>query len=133
MTKDNSKMIERLNSVVVTSEELSKVLDEADKLHKSGNDEPGGGLYLIASMFKGQPLRAQAIYFRMESLAKIIGNKSVPGWTLEKDENGAVVTRQELIDVSAVFPLSEVDGDIGFEENGFLSKALELAESEGTG
>ena len=133
MTKDNSKMIERLNSVIVTSEELSKVLDEADKLHRNGNDVPGGGLYLIASMFKGQPLRAQAIYFRMESLAKIIEDKSALGWTLGKDENGAVLTRQEFIDVAAVFPLSEVDGDIGFEKSGFLSKALELAESEGTG
>ncbi len=133
MTKDHSKMLARLNSIVVTSEELSKVLDEADKLHKSGNDEAGGGLYLIASMFKGQPLRAQAIYIRMESLAKIIESKSAPGWTLGKNENGLVLTRQELIDVAAVFPLSEVDEDIGFEKNGFLSKALELAESEGTG
>ncbi len=36
MPTDNSKIIERLNSVIVTPEELSEVLDEADKLHDSG-------------------------------------------------------------------------------------------------
>lgn len=133
MPTDNTKIIARLNSVIVTPEELSEVLNEADKLHDIGNDEEGGGIYLITSMFRDQPDRAQAIYFRMEALSKIIGSKSAPAWTMESNKDGAVLIKQELIEAAAVFPLSEVDGDIGFERNGFLSKALEFAEIEGVG
>ena len=132
MPTDNSKIIERLNSVIVTSQELSEVLDEADKLHDNGKAEDGDGIYLISSTFRGQPDRAQAIYFRMVALSKIIGSNSAPGWTMESNKEGAVLTKQELIEAAAIFPLSGVDGDIGFEKNGFLSKALEFAEIEGT-
>ena len=50
MPTDNAKIIARLNSVIVTPEELLEVLDEADKSHDSGNDEEGGGIYLITSV-----------------------------------------------------------------------------------
>jgi hypothetical protein len=41
------------------------------------------------------------------------------------------LTKNELIKSAVTFPLSEVNGDIGFEINGFLTKALEFAEAEG--
>ncbi len=53
MPTNNSKIIERLNSVIVTPEELSDVLDEADKLHDNGKAEDGDGIYLISSMYRG--------------------------------------------------------------------------------
>lgn len=133
MSTNNSTIIKRLNSVLVTPEELSAVLDEADKLHDAGEDEDGGGIYLVSRMFRGQPDRAQAIYFRMVALSKTIKDEGARGWTMESNKEGAVLTKQELIEAAATFPLSETDEDIGFEINGFLSKALELAEIEGTG
>jgi len=129
---DNRETAEMLNAVPVTKEELERVITEAEKLHAVGTDEDGGGMYLIARLFKEQPQKAEAIYFRMMALANIIEKQSAPGWTLPSTKDGAVFTKQELIDATAVFPLSVVDGDVGFELKGFLSKALELAEVEGT-
>ena len=34
---------------------------------------------------------------------------------------GGVLTKRELIEAAATYPLSEIDGDIGFEIHGFLS------------
>jgi len=121
---DNRETAEMLNAVPVTKEELERVITEAEKLHAEGTDEDGGGMYLIARLFKEQPQKAEAIYFRMMALANIIEKQSAPGWTLPSTKDGAVFTKQELIDATAVFPLSVVDGDIGFELKGFLSKAL---------
>lgn len=133
MGDENHRMIERLNTVIVTKEELSDVLEESDRLHDEGTAENGDGIYLVTKMFSGQPERAQAIYFRMIALSKIIEKQSAQGWTLPSNKAGAVLTKQELIGAAATFPLSEIDGDVGFEINGFLSKALELAEIEGSG
>jgi len=33
----------------------------------------------------------------------------------------AVLTKRELTEAAATYPLSEIDGDIGFEIHGFLS------------
>ncbi len=132
MENENSRMLEKLNSVIVTGEELHQVLDESDKLHDDGLAENGDGIYLIVRLFSGQPERAQAIYFRMTALAKIIENQKAPGWVLPSYKDGAVLANYELIETAATFPLSEIDGDIGFEISGFLSKALELAEAEGS-
>ena len=133
MIDENSRLVDRLNSVVVTVEELTEVLNESDKRHEAGTAEDGDGMYLIVSMFANQPERAQAIYFRMEALAKIIEKKDAPGWTMPSHKSGAVLTKRELFEAAATYPLSEIDGDIGFEIHGFLSKALEVAEAEGTG
>lgn len=133
MTDENSRLVDRLNSVVVTVEELTEVLNESDKRHETDIAEKGDGIYLVVSMFADQPERAKAIYFRMEALAKIIEKKDAPGWTMSSHKSGAVLTKRELIAAAAIYPLSEIEGDIAFEIHGFLSKALEFAEVEGTG
>ena len=52
---------------------------------------------------------------------------------MHSHKSGAVLTKRELIEPAATYPLSEIDGDIGFEIHGFLLKALEFAEAEGAG
>ena len=133
MTDENLRLIEKLNSVVVTVDELTDVLNESDRRHDAGKAEDGDGIYLIVGMFADQPERAQAIYFRMEALARIIKQRDARGWTMPSHKSGAVLTKHELIEAAAIYPLSEIDGGIGFEIFGFLSKALEFAETEGSG
>jgi len=133
MTDENLRLIDKLNSVVVTVDELTEILNESDQRHNAGTAEDGDGMYMIVSMFADQPERAQAIYFRMKALAKIIKKRDAPGWTMPSHKSGAVLTKRELIEAAATYPLSEIDGDIGFEIRGFLSKALEFAESIGAG
>lgn len=131
MTDENPRLIEKLNSVVVTVDELTEILNELDQRHDGGTAKDGDGMYLIVSMFADQPERAEAIYFRMKALAKIIEKRDAPGWTMPSHKSGALLTKRELIKAAATYPLSEIDGDIGFEIHGFLSKALEFAEAEG--
>ena len=40
---------------------------------------------------------------------------------MHSQKSGAVLTKSELIEAAATYPLSEIDGDIGFEIYGFLS------------
>jgi len=125
-------MIDKLNSIVVAKEEVELVVTEAEKLHAEGGDVDDGGMYLIARLFKHDPDKVSAICFRMAALAKIITKQAAPGWTLGKDKEGGVLTHQALLEAAAVFPLSMIDGDVGFELEGFLAKALELVEAKGT-
>jgi hypothetical protein len=124
-------VIENLNSVVVTKEDLARVLIESDKRHNEGSAEDGDAIYIIVSLFSKQPEKVQAIFHRLAALAKIVDKKDARGFTLLSKKNGAVLTKQELVEAAAVFPLSENDGVIYFELEGFLLKALELAEVEG--
>ena len=82
MTDYEGRLIKELNSVVVTVDELAEILQELDQRHDSGTAEEGDGMYLITCKFAGQPERGQAIYFRMEALAKIIRKRGAPGWTM---------------------------------------------------
>ena len=125
-------MIDRLNSVMVAKDELDLVVTENEKLHAEGRDVDGSGMYLIARLFKHDPDKASAIYYRMAALAEIIAKQAAPGWTFGEDKEGGVLTHQALLDAAAVFPLSMIDGDVGFALDGFLAKALELAEAKGT-
>ena len=106
-------------------------MDECDAVIPRERREQGDGIYVVASMYQGKPKKAQAVYFRISALAEIVEKQQAPGWTLPKTTEGWVPTREELLRAAAVFPLSEVDGDIGFDLEGFLAKALELADVEG--
>jgi formylmethanofuran dehydrogenase subunit D len=132
MVDDNVRLLEELNSVVVTVQELSETLHELEEEHDRGTAEEGDGICSVVSKFADQSERAQAIYFRMVALANIITRKGAHGWTMPSHKSGAVLTKSELIETAATYPLSVIDGRVGFEVNGFLSKALESAEAEGT-
>jgi len=124
-------MIKKLNSINVTKKDLARVLTESDKRHDEGTVKDGDALFIIVSLFSKQPEKAKAIFHRLAALAKIVDKKDASGFTLPSKKNGAVLTKQELVEAAAIFPLSEIDGEICFELDGFLSKALELAEVEG--
>jgi len=129
---DNIRLLEDLNSVIVTVEELAELVHELDEEHDRGTAEEGDGIYFIVSKFADQPKRAQAIYFRMAALAKIVQGKSAHGWTMPSHKPGAVLTKRELLETAATYPLSVIDGHVGFELNGFLVKALEFVKVEGS-
>ena len=126
-----TEILEELNRVSVTGNDLDRVLHKAEKLHKGGKAEAGGGIFLIASMFRGSPQKAQAIYFRMLGLAEILQEQELPGWAVRRPE-GLILTKSELIKAAALCPLTKVgEHKIGFDRESLLAKALELADAEG--
>ena len=123
-------ILEDLNCVSVTSNDLDRVLHKAEKRRKAGTAEDGDGIFLIASMFRGSPQKAQAIYFRMLGLAEILQEHELPGWTVRR-KDGLVLTKSELINAAALCPLAKIsEHKIGFDKESLIAKALELADAE---
>lgn len=124
-------IVVRLNAVQVTKEELWDLVGEAEELSRDKNDEPGGGLYLILNRYKGNPDKAQAIYFRMEALTRLLENEGAPGWTLPKTSEGAIPTQEAVFAAAALEPLTRVGNEIGFDRSSFLRRVLAEADAEG--
>jgi hypothetical protein len=119
--------IEEVNSIVVTKEELRLAAVESGNLTAQGMGEDKLIGRLLAPRVEQEPDKAVAIYSRLYALSKVVGKQA---WTL-KAQNGAVPTHRALIDAAAVFPLSKIDGDVAFDPEGLLAKALELADIDG--
>lgn len=132
MSRSPKGILKSLNEVVVTPDDLTDVIEELNLRHEKGEYEQGDSLIITAIKFSGQPNKGMAVHTRMTALAKIIDGDSAPGWTKPPNQDGAVWTKGELIEVAASYPLSEIDGDFGFEVNGFLAEALRLIEVEGS-
>jgi hypothetical protein len=127
--ESNQKTIDMLNGIAVTKEELLTLVTESEKY--SGG-EPGGGLFLIAKLYKGSPQKAQAVYFRMEALSQLLVKNGAPGWTLPPAEDGSILTQAAVFSAAALEPLAAIEDDIGFEQESFLRRVLAEADTEGT-
>ena len=131
MNESERQMLHRLNEVVVDPEEIYKLVEDGVERRKEHPDSDGAGIFLVARNYKGQPERAQAVYFRMYAVSKLLESEGAPGWALPQEEDGAITTREEILKVAATHPLSYVDGDVAFEKSSFLAKVLEISEHEG--
>lgn len=120
-----------VNEVVVSFDDLWRVAGESEQLHKSGERDFEALIFMIAHFFKGEPRKAGAVLLRMQALARLLEEEGTPGWTLPKQPDGAIPTQEWVFAAAAVQPLVEIDNDARFERESFLSKVLELAESEG--
>ena len=124
-------IVDELNSIVVSPEELFELIDEANALNQEGRAEPGGGLYLVANRYRGDWKRAFAVYTRLELLAKIVESDKSKGWVFPKLPNGAIPTKEELITVAATHPLTKKGDQIDFDEHSFFAKVMVITEAKG--
>ncbi|HSI96073.1 MAG TPA: hypothetical protein VK938_08305 [Methylophilaceae bacterium] len=125
------QIVVRLNAVPVTKEELWDLVGEAEELSAEQRAEAGGGMFLIASRYKGDPQKAQAVYFRMEALSRLLEAEGAPGWTLPKQPDGSIPIQEAVFAAAAFEPLTRVGEEIGFDSASFLRRVLSEAESEG--
>ena len=132
MSDVSRERLNYLNGAEVSFEDLNTIFEQFADLDNEQKDLPDMALFLIAENNKGDVQKSQAVMCRFYALAQIVRDNKAPGWTLPVPKEGYTLTRHELIHAAAVFPLSEVNGDVGFELDAFLAKALELAKSEGT-
>jgi len=116
--------LDSVNNIVVLFDDLWRVAEESEQLHKSGNRDFETLMFIIARLFKGEPQKAGAVLLRMQALVRL-------WWTLPKQPDGAIPTQEWVFAAAAVQPLIEINNDAQFEREPFLDKALELAESEG--
>ena len=125
--------LKSINEVVVSPDDLAEVIDEINRRHENNEYEAGDAIYICAIKFSGQHQKSMAVHSRLSALAKIVDSDEAPGWTKPPKPDGCIWTRGELLEVAASYPVSEIDGDFAFEVDGFLAKALQLIEVEGSG
>ncbi len=124
--------LDSVNNIVVLFDDLWRVAEESEQLHKYGKrDDLEALMFMIARLFKGEPQKAGAVLLRMQALARLLEEEGAPGWTLPKQPDGAIPTQEWVFAAAAVQPLIEINNDAQFEREPFLDKVLKLAESEG--
>lgn len=126
-------ILEEINSVVVSAEELRSIFTEYEEWVEEGKTGPDAGLFLIAFRYKGDWKRAFAVTVRIGALLRLVESKKGKGWTLPKLSNGAIPTKHEVLVAAAIQPLSKAGNDFLFEQSSFFSRVLELSETEGSG
>ncbi len=131
MKDSEVQMLKRLNDIVVSPEEIFRVVEEGEEWRRDNPDSDGAGIFLIAQHYKGEPEKAQAVYFRMLAVAKLLDSEDLPGWVLPKQSDGAITAKEGVFRVAATHPLSFIGTDICFEQSTFLAKVLEVSEHEG--
>lgn len=127
------ELVSRLNSLVVTKDDIVRVNEEAELIHLEGKPAASAGFASMTKLYRGDLEKAAAVYFRMQALARLLVEDGIPGWTLPAMQDGSIPTEDAVFAAAAVEPLVEIDGDIAFQREPFLDKVLELAESLGTG
>ncbi len=123
--------LDGVNNIVVLFDDLWRVAEESEQLHKSGKGDFEALMFMIACLFKGEPQKAEAVLLRMQALMRLLEEEGAPGWTLPKQPDGAIPTQEWVFAAAAVQPLIGINNDAQFEREPFLEKVLELAESEG--
>lgn len=126
------KELEHINAIKVTKEDLLGILNECAERHEKGLAEAGDGIYIVVSRFHDQHDKGMAVFFRMEALNKLIDKINTPGFTMPVKQKDFIWVREELAEVAATYPLIKVKKRYCFEVEGFLAKAFELREPEGT-
>lgn len=132
MSTDEVKMLARLNATVVTKDDILMVVRESDEMHKRNPHlEPGGGTYLIARLFKGQPDKAHAIHTRMEAMSLLLEEGALPGWTKAPSSDGAIQTAEAVFAAAASEPLVMKGKHAAFDRESFARAVLREADMEG--
>jgi hypothetical protein len=93
--------------------------------------EPGGGIYLIARLFKGQPDKAIAIHSRREAMSRLLASSALPGWTQAATADCSIPTAEAVFSATAIEPLVLVGDHAEFDRDSFVQAVLCEAATEG--
>jgi hypothetical protein len=126
-------LIDDLNAVAVTEEELIKVINEVTLAQEVGICSMMTGWIAQKKLREKTPDKAEAILTRLQALTVMMENDDLNSWLLyEEARSMPAVAHRALVSAAADHPLSIINGDISFEKESFLRRILELAEPEGS-
>src|SRR5262245_18434329 len=133
--EQNWSLIERLNKIPVTKEEILDLVREVDKLGELDCGRDFFGVTpTIFYLYPGDWDKTQAILLRMQALEMLIQEEGIPGWTKSEGPDGGIATQEPVFAATAVQPLIEKTyGAIGFDRESFLLKVLELGKLDTPG
>ncbi|MCU7514478.1 MAG: hypothetical protein HF300_18100 [Ignavibacteria bacterium] len=119
-------MADRVNSVIVTAEELEELFDEQDRLVEARQAEVGAGFHHIASKYRGDFQRSFAVTTRMELLIEIIKSDYELKVTFPEFSDGKRIFDTALITAAASHPVIEKDGKLTFDRESFFGRVMEI-------
>ena len=117
--------VDLLNLVEVSASEMRAVVVAASDFREA--EQAAAMMAPAQTLMSLEPEKATAIFFRMSALARLVETQNMQGWAMATVEPGQAFARPELLKAAAIYPLSVVDDEIGFDCEGLLAKALELS------
>ncbi len=94
---ESDPMAERANAVTVTSDDLVRVLEQADKVRHG----PEAVLCVVVGLFSDDAEKAVAVLARVLALARLVSCDGLKGWTLRADSTDDVFTDEIVLTVAA--------------------------------
>jgi Beta-xylosidase len=123
-------ILDELNSMVISPEELNSLLDESEVWSAEGGGGEYAALSLVGQRYRGDHIRALAVYSRMEALVELVATAEGKRWTLPTLPDGISLIHSAMVTVAASHPLIEVGNSFAFEHVSFFSRVREIAEAE---
>ena len=124
-------ILDKLNNVTISFKDLWAVQEELAEFRKLGERDFETVMYIIADLYKGDPLKAGAVMFRMLALERLVIEEGAPGWILPMQPDGSIPADKCVFAAAAVEPILEDGNEVKFERESFLKRALEYSEIEG--
>ncbi len=130
---DIADMLERINAVEVTREELVHVAQAIDEL-PAGERSFFSLMARVAEECRDEVEHAASVFFRIQALGRLLKTESLPGWALPAEETGGIPVRGPLLMAATEVPILEDGrGRAAFDRDVLLQKALEFVPHEGEG
>lgn len=129
--QERNDLLTRLNRTRVTADEIIRVVERCAERSSGSDWQPGDGMFVIVAMFRKNFEKSQAVFFRMEALARLLQQKALPGWALDPLKDGAIPVQEAVLRAAAVEPLVMQGNKIQFNVTTFLERCLHLADTAG--
>ena len=93
----SSDILESVNEVQISAEDLLRVLEETQKLAKEKRSFEGR-MHVAARLYQDDSDKAIAVAFRMRALFELLGSEDgIPGWSLPRLPDGSILTQDSVV------------------------------------
>ena len=122
---------EKINNVTISVEDLWFVQEVVTEIREEEDIDLTTLLFVVADLYKDDPIKAGALMFRMIALARLVIEEGAPGWTLPAQPDGTILAQKCVFAAAALEPILEEGKQLKFDKQSFLAKVLELSEVKG--
>ncbi len=105
--------------------------DVVHSLPEEDRDWEGRSIAIV-KLFLGIPRKAHAVRVRLEALDAMLQSNKLPGWVTPKEADGSIRVAEPVWIAAASEPLMLGKYQARFDEERFVDRVLELADSEGS-
>lgn len=130
MDQDTANLIARLNSVVVSVEDLVLASDEVHKLPPEQHNLEGH-TSCVARLFIGQQYKAFAVHSRLQAMATLITSGKLPEGLVPEMSDGGRIIAEPVFFAAAKEPILFTEKEPFFNAESFIEAALRHSSVDG--